>query len=102
MSSESTMFESLEQRVLLSTSTDFGMIDWAGGEIEARTGSWILTFERAMSEAENLRLVQETLSIIDVVPEEVESIGRGRYARVQLSQRLTTSMSCMPVTRIGM
>lgn len=83
-----TMFESLEPRVLLSTSAGVETILWAGGELEARAGSWIMTFERSMSDAENRRLAQETLASIDVVADEIESLGRGRYARVQVSESL--------------
>lgn len=95
-----SLVEQLESRVLLSAdwsgashpalsmgpeynpSAGVERVAWHGGSVETVKGSWLLTFEDALGEEGAVRMANAAAAAAGRTPIEVQSIGRGRWARV--------------------
>lgn len=81
-----SMVEALEARVHLSLATT---IDWNGVPVEARLGSWIVTFDEALGSAAAERAQQVTASM-GLFAKDIRAIGSGRSAVFSLDRQVMT------------
>lgn len=94
-------FEGLEQRVLLSGSVTVEEMTWFGATSLARTDSWILTFTHRMSNEQSIARANEVAAALGVVPESIEPIGRGRWARLTTSSAVTEAAATAAMHNLG-
>lgn len=98
-----SMLETLESRVLLSadwsgsmpdgldygpradTNTGVEYVAWRGGTVEAVENSWLLTFDEAHGHDRARSLARQVGELAGQDVLSVESIGRGRWARVDFA-----------------
>ena len=82
--------EQLEQRTMMSASLEAtSLVNWGGTQMEARTGSYVLTFDQAYGNERAELLAREVATRLGVQATEFKSIGRGRYASFSTSAALT-------------
>lgn len=96
------LFESLEPRALLSeTQSLLGpaptgsawdgveKIRWAGGDVEAKLGSWIVTLREQVGEVPARDLGQRVAERLGVPTAEVRSLGRGGWVQISTEAPVT-------------
>ena len=86
---EARLMDSLEQRTLLSGTPGVDTLTWYGTEMNVKEGSWVVSFDEALSNAEVASRVQEIATKLRVTATNIQSIARGRYASFTTAQTIT-------------
>jgi hypothetical protein len=84
---EKTSMETLEGRQLLSgitQSSDFAMMEWGGGTIEARRGSYLVEFDGYVGKQQAEMLAREVATRLGVDVVDTRAFGMGRFASLQV------------------
>ncbi|MFZ4429116.1 MAG: S8 family serine peptidase [Phycisphaerales bacterium] len=84
---EKTSMETLEGRQLLSgitQSSDFAMMEWGGGTIEARRGSYLVEFDGYVGKQQAEILAREVATRLGVDVVDTRAFGMGRFASLQV------------------
>lgn len=100
----SRMMEGLEQRTLLSgdptgSSDLVGSLNWYGHDMDVKKGSWVVSFDEALSEDQAAARVAEIASKLRVTATDVRTIARGRFA-VFTTANTITDLSAYRVTTL--
>ncbi len=81
--------DSLEQRTLLSGAEGLGSLTWYGTQMDVKDGSWVVSFDEPLGQAELTARVQEIATKLKITATDIQSIARGRYASFQSAQSIT-------------
>lgn len=99
---EPALIDALEQRVLLSAADQFmgplpasangrvGVVEhvaWRGGSVEAKAGSWMVTFDDALGEEGAIQTARRVANAMGIDEATIRSVGRGRYATIDSHER---------------
>jgi subtilisin family serine protease/subtilisin-like proprotein convertase family protein len=85
---EKTSMETLEARQLLAgiaQSSEFAMLEWGGGTIEARRGSYLVEFDGYVGKQQAELLAREVATRLGADVVDARAFGLGRFASLQVS-----------------
>ncbi len=87
--------EQLEQRAMMSAALPEGatVLDWGNGQVVAKQGSYVLTFDDAYGSQQAELLAREAATRLGLTATNIQSIGRGRYASFETAGRITLAQA---------
>jgi len=86
---DTRMMDSLEQRTLLTGVAGLDTFSWYGSQVDAKQGSWVVSFDEALDQAGIVSRVQEIATRLRITATDIQSIARGTYASFKTEQRIT-------------
>lgn len=87
---QAKLMDSLEQRTLLSGEIGgVGSLTWYGTAMDVKQGSWVVSFDEALSQSEVVTRVQQIASKLRITATDIQSIARGRYASFNTTSTIT-------------